>query len=183
MTFNTITAPAMPMLGMLHDYWRQMKPREKRLTRMAGGLGLIALLWWLALAPALKTLRQAPEQQRKLDAQIQAMQSMSAEAKALQNQPKLGLEEAQKALQSSVTQRFSSNPASPNSAQLSMAGERATLTLKNANPQELALWLTQARVNARALPSEVKLNRSAAANTGANSTGWDGSLVLSLPKK
>ena len=180
MTFNTITAPAMPMLGMLHDYWRQMKPREKRLTRTAGGLGLVALLWWLALAPALKTLSQAPEQQRKLDAQIQAMQSMSAEAKALQNQPKLGLEEAQKALQSSVTQRFGANP---NSAQLSMAGERATLTLKNANPQELALWLTQARVNARALPSEVKLNRSAAANTGANSTGWDGSLVLSLPKK
>lgn len=165
------------MMETLHSYWRQMKPHEKRLTLTVSVLVLIALLWWLALAPALKTLRLAPEQHRNLDAQIQAMQSMSAEAKALQNQPKLGLEEAQKALQSSVTQRFG------NTAQLSIAGERATLTLKNANPQELALWLTQARVNARALPSEVKLNRSANVNTSANSTGWDGSLVVNLPKK
>ncbi len=168
------------MMDNLLSYWRQMKPREKRLVLTASVLVLVALIWWLALAPALNTLRLAPEQHRSLDAQIQAMQSMSAEAKALQNQPKLGLEEAQKALQSSVTQRFGANP---NSAQLSMAGERATLTLKNANPQELALWLTQARVNARALPSEVKLTRSANANTGANSIAWDGSLVLSLPKK
>lgn len=165
------------MMETLHSYWRQLKPHEKRLLLAASVLVLIALLWWLALAPALKTLRLAPEQHRNLDAQIQAMQSMSAEAKALQNQPKLGLEEAQKALQSSVTQRFG------NTAQLSIAGERATLTLKNANPQELALWLTQARVNARALPSEVKLNRSANINTSANSTGWDGSLVVNLPKK
>lgn len=168
------------MMDNLLSYWRQMKPREKRLGLTASVLVLAALIWWLALAPALNTLHLAPEQHRNLDAQIQAMQSMSAEAKALQNQPKLGLEEAQKALQSSVTQRFGANP---NSAQLSMAGERATLTLKNANPQELALWLTQARVNARALPSEVKLTRSANSNTGANSIGWDGSLVLSLPKK
>lgn len=158
----------------LRNYWRQMKQREKRLLRLVTALVLTALLWWLALAPALKTLGQAPEQHRSLDTQLQAMQSMSAEARALQNQPKLGLEEAQRALQSSVTQRFGN---SPNSAQLNIVGERATLTLKSANPQELALWLTQARVNARALPSEVKLSRS------ANGNGWDGSLVLNLPKK
>lgn len=168
------------MLDSLQSYWRQMKPHEKRWVLMTSVLVLAALLWSLALAPALKTLGQAPEQHRSLDAQIQAMQSMSLEAKALQNQPKLGLEEAQKALQSSVTQQFGHHP---NSAQLSIAGERATLTLKNANPQELAQWLTAARVNARALPGEVKLNRSAIANTGANSAGWDGRLVLNLPKK
>ncbi|MDO8767436.1 MAG: type II secretion system protein GspM [Burkholderiaceae bacterium] len=165
------------MMETLQSYWRQMKPHEKRLLLAASALVLLALLWWSALAPALKTLRLAPEQHRLLDAQIQAMQRMSTEAKALQNQPKLGLEEAQKALQSSVTQRFG------NTAQLSIAGERATLTLKNANPQELALWLTQARVNARALPSEVKLNRSATASPSASSSGWDGSLVMNLPRK
>ena len=97
------------------------------------------------------------------------MRTLSAEAKNLQNQPKLGLDEAQKALQSTVTQRFGTT------AQLNLTGERASLTLKNANPQELALWLTQARVNARALPSEAKLNR--------NGDVWDGTLVLNLPKK
>lgn len=165
------------MMETLQSYWRQMKPHEKRLLLAASVLVLLALLWWSALAPALKTLRLAPEQHRLLDAQIQAMQRMSTEAKALQNQPKLGLEEAQKALQNSVTQRFG------NTAQLSLAGERATLTLKNANPQELALWLTQARVNARALPSEVKLNRSVTASPAASGNGWDGSLVLNLPRK
>ena len=165
----------LPMLDTLHGYWRQMKPREKRLTLIAGIFMFLALLWWLALAPAIKTIRQAPEQHRNLDAQIQVMQSMSSEAKGLQSQPKLGLEDAQAALQSSVTQRFGST------AQLSMSGERATLTLKNASPQELAQWLTQARVNARAVPSEVKLNRSP--NATAGKVVWDGTLVLSLPRK
>ncbi len=174
------TAPALPVMETLQGYWRQMKPGEKRLILTTSVLLLIALIWLLALAPALKTLSQAPEQHRRLDAQIQAMQSMRTEAKALQNQPKLGLEEAQKALQSSVTQRFGP---SPNSAQLNIAGERATLTLKNAQPKELAAWLTQARVNARALPSEVKLSRSAGVSTSTNSPGWDGSLVLNLPRK
>lgn len=163
------------VLETIQGYWRQMKPREKRLTLIAGTVVFLVLLWWLALAPAIKTIRQAPEQQRKLDGQLQAMQVMSSEAKALQNQPKLGLDDAQAALQSSVTQRFGST------GQLSLAGERATLTLKNANPQELAQWLTQARVNARAVPSEVKLNRSP--NAAASKVGWDGTLVLSLPKK
>lgn len=172
------------LLESFQSYWRQMKPREKRMLLAAGTVVLAALVWWLALAPALKTLRLAPEQHRNLDAQIQSMQTLSAEAKALQNQPKLGLDEAQKALQASVTQRFGST------AQLNISGERATLTLKNANPQELAQWLTQARVNARALPSEVKLTRSANAAPTASSpagnagnAGWDGSMVLNMPRK
>ena len=97
------------------------------------------------------------------------MRTLSAEAKNLQTQPKLGLDDAQKALQSTVTQRFGAT------AQLNLTGERASLTLKNASAQELALWLTQARVNARALPSEAKLNR--------HGDFWDGTMVLTLPKK
>lgn len=163
------------VLESIQGYWRQMKPREKRLTLIAGSFVFLAILWWLALAPAIKTIRQAPEQLRSLDGQLQAMQGMSSEAKTLQSQPKLGLDDAQAALQSSVTQRFG------NTAQLSMTGERATLTLKNVDPQELSQWLTQARVNARAVPSEVKLNRSP--NATAGKVAWDGTLVLSLPKK
>lgn len=157
------------MIQTYLSYWRQLKLSEKRLVLVAFWLILTALIWWLAIAPALKTIKEAPAQHRALDTQLQSMRALSAEAKNLQNQPKLGLDEAQKALQSAVTQRFGA------SAQLNLTGERASLTLKNANPQELALWLTQARVNARALPAEVKLNR--------NGEGWDGTLVLNLPKK
>ncbi len=157
------------MMATYLDYWRQLKMSERRLILVAFWVILTALLWWLAIAPALKTLKEAPSEHRALDAKLLSMRVLSAEAKTLQSQPKLGFDEAQKALQSSVSQRFGST------AQLNLAGERATVTLKNANPQELALWLAQARVNARALPSEAKLTR--------NGESWDGTLVLSLPKK
>ena len=157
------------MMDTYLSYWRQLKMSERRLILAAFWLIFAALVWWLAIAPALKTIKEAPAQHRALDAQLQNMRALSTEAKNLQSQPKLGLDEAQKALQSTVTQRFGST------AQLNLAGERATLTLKNANPQELAQWLTQARVNARALPAEAKLTR--------NGEGWDGTLVLNLPKK
>lgn len=157
------------MMETYLSYWRQLKINERRLILAAFWIIVAALLWLFAIAPALKTIKEAPEQHRALDAKLQSMRTLSLEAKNLQSQPKLGLEEAQKALQSSVTQRFG------NTAQLNLAGERATLTLKNANPQELAQWLTQARVNARALPGEAKLNR--------NGGSWDGTFVLNLPKK
>lgn len=157
------------MMDTYVSYWRQLKASERRLISVAFWVITAALLWLFAMAPALKTIKEAPEQHRALDNKLQNMRNLSMEAKNLQSQPKLGLDDAQKALQSAVTQRFGS------AAQLNLAGERATLTLKNANPQELAQWLTQARVNARALPTEAKLNR--------NGDGWDGTLVLNLPKK
>lgn len=157
------------MMDTYLNYWRQLKINERRMILVAFWVIVAALLWLFAIAPALKILKDAPEQHRALDAKLQSMRALNIEAKTLQSQPKLGLDEAQKALQSSVSQRFGS------AAQLNLSGERATLTLKNANPQELAQWLTQARVNARALPSEVKLNKI--------SDGWDGTLVLNLPKK
>lgn len=151
------------------NYWRQLKMSERRLILTAFWLIFAAVLWWLAIAPALKTIKEAPAQHRALDSQLQNMRALGTEAKSLQSQPKLGLDEAQRALQSSITQRFGTT------AQLNLTGERASLTLKNAAPQELALWLTQARVNARAIPTEAKLNR--------NGDVWDGTLVLTLPKK
>ncbi len=157
------------MMNACLNTWRQLKMSERRLILIAFCLIIIALLWWFAIAPALKTIKEAPAQHRELDKQLLNMRTLSAEAKNLQNQPRLALDEAQKALQSSVTQRFGS------AAQLNLTGERASLTLKNANPQELTLWLTQARVNARALPTDVKLNRIG--------DTWDGTLLLNLPKK
>jgi general secretion pathway protein M len=157
------------MMETYLSYWRQLKVNERRLISVAFWVILAALLWLFAIAPALKTIKEAPEQHRALDAKLQNMRTLAIEAKTLQSQPKLAFDDAQKALQSAVTQRFGS------AAQLNLTGERASLTLKNANPQELAQWLTQARVNARALPSEAKLNK--------NGDGWDGTLVLNLPRK
>ena len=64
-----------------------------------------ALLWWLALAPALATLRQAEVQRPLLDAQWQRMQALQAEAAALKASPRMGQDEALRALETLVKQR------------------------------------------------------------------------------
>ncbi|RYF63467.1 MAG: hypothetical protein EOO29_44085, partial [Comamonadaceae bacterium] len=51
MTRNTPTTAA------LRARWQSMAPREQSLVLAAGGLIAFALLWWLAVAPALATLR------------------------------------------------------------------------------------------------------------------------------
>lgn len=157
---------------LLLTRWNLLAPRERAAIALAGAVVLGALLWWVLLGPALATLRQAEAQHQALDAQLQTMRSLQSEAMALQNQPRLSHDDALHALEASVRQRLGA------SAQLSVSGERATLTLKGADPDALARWLTQARVNARAMPAEARLTRSA--GTPAR---WDGALVLTLPAR
>ena len=150
--------------------WAALAPREKVMVAAAAALVGLALLWWVALAPALATLRAAPEQHRSLDAQLQRMQALQAQAQALQSQPKQGYDEALRALEQTIRQRFGTT------ARYSIAADRVTVTLTAAAPDTLAQWLTQARVNARALPAEARLTRNAAGQ-------WDGTLVMTLPAR
>ncbi len=163
--------------------WAQLAERERRMVRIAITLVGAATLWWLGLAPALGSLRGADARHRQIDAQLQQMQTLQAQAKALQAQPKLSHEEAVRALETSVKQGLGP------SARLQVTGERATVTLKGVGADALAQWLTQARVNARAAPSEARLVRSASvggptsASPSTSAATWDGTLVLSLPPR
>lgn len=153
--------------------WQALDARQQALLRGAAALVALVLLWWLAVAPALATLRQAEARQRSLEAQWQQMQRLQAEARALQGLPRPGHDEALRALEVSVRQRLGA------SAQLQVSGERATLTLKNTPADALAQWLAQTRVNARLVPAEARLLRSA----DAASPSWDGTLALTLPPR
>jgi len=150
----------------LQARWRQTSPREQRAMLAAAAVLLLAALWWLGVAPALTVLRGAEQQHRVLDAQLQAMQAMQAQARALQAQPRLAPDEARRQLEASV------KPLAPG-LQLSLAGDRATVTLKGVSADTLAQWLAQVRLNLRLLPVEARLRRSA---PGV----WDGTLVLNL---
>ena len=171
----------------LQARWDALAGRERVFLLLAATVVAAAALWWLALAPALATLRAADAQHRVLDAQLQQMRSLQAQATALQSQPKLGGDDAQRTLDALLKQKLGA------SAQMSVAGDRASITLKGANADALAQWLTQARINARAVPSEVRLVRSAmsgsgsaapgAAASGAGNAVWDGTLVLNLPAR
>jgi general secretion pathway protein M len=157
-------------IEMLRQRFRALAPREQALVGAAALLVLIALLWWVALGPAIATLRSAEAQHRALDTQLQQMRRLQAQARAMQSQPRQGHDEAMRQLEAAIREQLGVT------ARYSIAGERVTITLMNAPAEGLARWLTQVRSNARALPGEARLARN---GTG----GWDGMLVVTLPAR
>lgn len=154
----------------LQARWAGLAPRERMLVVAAAGLVALALLWWVALGPAIATLRTADEQHRALDTQLAHMQRLQAQAKAMQSAPRQNPEEAMRQLETSIRQQLGT------SARYVIAGDRVTVTLANTPAEALAQWLSQVRTNARAIPGEAKLTRNAGG-------GWDGSVVLALPAR
>ncbi len=160
----------MTAVSALKARWQGLAPREKAWVAAAAAVVAALALWMISIAPALSTLRGAEEQHRALNAQLQHMRGLQAQAQALQAQPKQSPGEAQRLLELSVRERLGTT------ARSLAAGDRVTITLTGTAPNALAQWLTQARVNARALPSEAHLRR--------NSGGlWEGTLVLTLPPR
>lgn len=158
----------MTKLDALRARWAALAPREQALVAAAAGVVAFALLWWIALAPAITTLRNAGDHHRALDAQLQQMLRLQADARRLQSQPRIHQDEAMRQLEQAIRQQLGV------SARYSIAGDRVTVTLTNTPAAALAQWLAQVRANARALPGEARLSRNAAG-------GWDGTLVLALP--
>ena len=155
----------MNLLTQLQTRWRSVSPREQRLVMLAGVLTGLALLWWLALAPALTVLKAAPAQHVALDAQLQQMQRLQAQAKALQAQPVLSVDNARLALESALKPLGAG-------AQMTVQLDRVTV-LKAVPANALAQWLATVRQNAHTAPVEAHLVRNPAGS-------WDGSLVLNL---
>ena len=180
---TTTSSTAPDSASALRARWQALAPREQQLLSAAAVVIAAALLWWLALAPALHTLRSAPARHAALDAQLQQMHALQAEAEALKNAPPVDPDNALRALQASVTERLGT------SARLGLSGDRATLTIKNTAADTLALWLVQARSNGKATAQEAHWTRSSAATDPAPSAAsqpsahWDGTLVLALPAR
>jgi len=159
-------------LQTLRLRWNALSARDKQgMYLIAAVLGL-AVLWGVLLAPAVRTLRSADAEHRRLDAQLQQMQRLQAQAQALQAQPKIRRDDAVRALEQSVKQWLGAN------AQLNVSGERATLTVKGVSPESLVQWFAQARINAHAALKEARLMRNSPPNSPA---AWDGTLMLGLP--
>ena len=156
----------------IQAWWDALAARERALVAGAALLVGLALLWWVAVAPALTTLRTADAQHQALDAQLQTMRALQAEAQALQSQPKVRQDEALRALEASVKPLGGT-------AQLGVVGDRATVTLRGATADAVAQWLVQARINARAVPVEARLARRVVVGPAT----WDGTVVLNLPPR
>ena len=168
----------------LRARWAALELRERRMVAIAAALVTLALLWWIALAPALRTLAAAPAEHAQLDAQLQQRALLQNRAKALQAQPRLNRDDALRALETSVRESLGTN------AQLMTASGdgAATITMRATPADAVAQWLAQARGNAHAVPREAHLTRAAAAPPAAGSKDpqpakvrWEGTLVMALP--
>lgn len=157
-------------MSALTARWTALAPRERVLVAAAATVVGAALLWWLALAPALATLRGADAAHRSLDAQLERMLRLQTQAQAMQAQPRQNPDEAMRQLELAIRQQLGT------AGRYSIAGERVSLTLTGVPSPVLAQWLAQVRVNARATPTEARLTRNAGGT-------WDGTLVLTLPAR
>ncbi|WP_353233976.1 type II secretion system protein GspM [Diaphorobacter ruginosibacter] len=164
-------------LDILRQRWNVLGAREQILVMGAAIVVACALVWWVALAPALKTLRTAPEAHALLDAQLQRIRGLQQEALELQKAPRIQGDDAVRSLQSSLSKALG------DTAQVSIAADRATITLKGAAAAPLAQWLAQVRHTARAVPIQAKLTRHGGARGDAPTlpVRWDGTLIMSLP--
>jgi general secretion pathway protein M len=66
-------------------------------------------------------------------------------------------------------------------ARISLQGDSATLSLQAAPAAALARWLSLARDNAQALPTQAQLQQVSPTKTDSPEVTWRGSLVLRLP--
>jgi general secretion pathway protein M len=122
---------------------------------------------------AIMTVRNAAQQHRRLDAQLQRMQILQAQVPALHQRPQVNTADAARALDQSVRQLLGV------SAQLQITGAQATVSIENLRADTLAQWLTQARLNAYATVTQAQLKRNAAASPAT----WSGKLTLGLPER
>lgn len=157
--------PRATALQGLRDRWSGLQERERYLVGAAVLLVSIALIWLLAVKPALEQLRQASARLNALDAQTQAMQRLAAEVRDLRAAPQV------KPAQSQAALRAASDRLAPK-AKLSVQGERAVLTVDGVDGDSLRAWLSEVRSGARARPVEAQLSR------GAN--GYSGTITLTL---
>ncbi|MEF7616401.1 type II secretion system protein GspM [Aquincola sp. MAHUQ-54] len=152
--------------AQLRARWRSLAQRERRLVAAASIVIGFALVWMVAVQPAWHTLRSAPAEIDRLEAQLQQMRIEAAESQSLRNAPRVNLAQASEALRSSTAQLG-------DKGKLQIIGDRATLTLTNVDGDRLRRWLAEARSGARARPVEATLTRGP--------QGHSGTLVVALP--
>jgi general secretion pathway protein M len=155
--------------NLLKARWASLAAREQRGVLLAATVLGAALVWFIALAPALRSLKTVAAQSASLAADVDRMQALQARAKALQAKPALAPQESLHALQTAATKLG-------NAVSLQVVGEQATLTIKRFSALELGQWLA-AQTGPGLSPTEAHLKRDASSVEPV----WSGTLVYRLP--
>jgi general secretion pathway protein M len=143
-----------------------MAPRERLAATVGITVLVLFLVWLLLVGPAWRTSRAAPAELDRLESQLQDMQRLATEAKALRGAPVVSAAQAVEPLKA-ATERLGADK-----ARITFQGDRATLTLTGVTGDALRDWLSEARSAAHARPTDVQLTR--------NPQGYAGIVVVTL---
>jgi general secretion pathway protein M len=167
MSTKTLALP--PQLAGLRaqaqTFWRARAPRERLILGTAMLVIGVAIVWLIAVQPALRSVREAPAQLDQLDMQLQQMQRLALESKTLRDPVQIPPGQAASALKA-ATERLG------DAARLAIQGDRATLTVTGVPGTALRAWLGEARSAAHARAIDVQLLR--------NPQGYAGSVIVSF---
>ncbi len=151
--------------GPLRQRWRELAVRERRIAVALAWIVGLALLWFVGIAPAWRIASTAPARLDQLDRQLQDMQSLATEVKALRELPPVG------GLQSQAALKAATDALGP-AGRLTLGGDRATVTFTNATGTQVRDWLSEARSAARVRPVEANLTRGP--------QGYSGSIIVQM---
>ena len=165
-TSSTTLSPALATLRQqVGAWWRSRARRERQaLGAVAVVLGVFAV-WSALVQPALRSVRAAPEQLDRLEAQLQQVQRVAAESTALRAIAPVAATQAGIALKSAADRLG-------DRGRLTLQGDRATLTLTGVSAEALRAFLLEARNGARARPVDAQLQRGP--------QGYNGTLSVAL---
>jgi general secretion pathway protein M len=146
-------------LGWATARWQAISPREQMAVRLAAmSLGIL-LVWQLAIAPALRVLREAPIELARLEAQTQELQALAVQSKDWAGVAPVSAAQAQEAIKA-ASNRLGDK------AQISIQGDRATLRLSGVSAEAFKTWLIEARSGARARVTEAQLSQAQGSLSG-----------------
>ena len=145
----------------------QLSPREQTGIRWALVVLGSAVLWFVAIAPALQVWQTSQKQLSVLAQQNSDMMALQTQAKQWQSRSSLGTEASARMLQSLCANLGEK-------VKCSRQAQRMTVDVKGISPQALAQAWTQARSQAQAVLLETHLQRQGET--------WDGQWVWSLPE-
>lgn len=154
----------------VRNRWQALNARERRGVALALTVLGCAIVWWALVAPALRTLRQAPEQHLALQAQLAQMQGLQAQARTMQARAALDPATATAHLQAAASRL------GPNT-RVVVQGDQVTLNIQGASASAMTEWMLQLQSAEALQPTQLRLQRS---GTAPNVT-WSGTVLFQLP--
>lgn len=151
-------------------FWAGRSARERQSLLAAGALLVLAGVGAGLVAPAWQAVRQGPQRHAQLDAQLQQLHALAAQAQRLQAAAPLPRAERIRAVEMATATHLKP------SGQARVNGDQLTVSFGATPPDALARWLADVRVGARLLPDDLQMSRM-----GTGQPLWQGTVLLTLP--